>query len=89
MPSTLRDFEEYERQVDNRAEPSIEMPDLPNPNECRELRGKGDTCIWRRMDGDSDSWDTICGNAWRLETGTPTENKMRYCPFCGRHLVEE
>lgn len=33
-------------------------------------------------------WETECGEAFFLEDGTPTDNKMRYCPFCGSELKE-
>lgn len=35
-----------------------------------------------------DKWDTDCDNSFCLITGTPTENKMKYCPYCGRIIKE-
>jgi hypothetical protein len=32
---------------------------------------------------------TECGHEFVLENGTPTENKMVYCPFCGKMISEE
>ena len=48
-------------------------------------------CAWTRSQEweDSDCWKTDCGNAWRLDDGTPSENHMSFCPFCGRKLEEE
>ena len=28
-----------------------------------------------------------CKMEWVLETGTPEENEMQYCPKCGRKIV--
>lgn len=38
-----------------------------------------------------DGWNiyyscSVCGDQWSLENGNPTENGMRYCPFCGAKL---
>ena len=28
-------------------------------------------------------WETGCGHRFEINDGTPFENDMRYCPFCG------
>ena len=44
-------------------------------------------CVWRE---DSDGfWKGDCGIAWELFTGTPKENKMNYCPECGKLIKEK
>ena len=44
------------------------------------------TCRWVE---DSDGpWRGDCGIEWELTEGTPVENDMKYCPRCGRSLVE-
>lgn len=44
------------------------------------------TCDWQE---DSDGiWETSCGEAWVCTEGTPTENDMRFCHSCGKHLKE-
>ena len=47
-------------------------------------------CKWTNevepLCGPSDFWATSCGNTWVLIEGTPGENKMKYCPYCGRRL---
>lgn len=43
-------------------------------------------CDWR-MDDDG-VYQTACGNAFFFETGTATENKMRFCGYCGKSLVD-
>jgi hypothetical protein len=42
-------------------------------------------CAWE-YDHEEDSWNTECGNKFSIEHGTPTENKMKYCCFCGKHI---
>ena len=49
------------------------MPDL-SPNECE----------WREtMDG---PYATACGELWEFNDGTPSENKCKFCPYCGKPL---
>ena len=45
----------------------------------------GPQCLWT-IDGDA-IWETDCGRSFVLITGTPLDNKMRYCPYCGCPLV--
>lgn len=51
-------------------------------------------CIWQQ-DGDEDSgaYRTACGNYFMLDDGTPEDNKMGFCCYCGKsieqHLVED
>ena len=49
-----------------------------------------DTCTWHQ-DGDSDSgvYATSCGHCFSLEDGTPEDNKMAHCCYCGKKLVQE
>jgi hypothetical protein len=34
-------------------------------------------------------WETQCGLAYQCLEGTPKENGMLYCPFCGGKLLEK
>jgi hypothetical protein len=34
-------------------------------------------------------WETDCGKRFEITNGTPRENEMKYCPFCGNELKEE
>lgn len=44
------------------------------------------TCEWEEdRDG---NWETACGEMFVIIDGTPTENSMRYCPYCGNGLKE-
>ena len=51
---------------------------------------KPKTCTWCQ-DGDSDSsvYATSCGHYFNLEDGTPEDNKMQWCCYCGKKLVQE
>lgn len=44
-------------------------------------------CEWQIMEEDLNAWEGTCGVAWTLEDGTPADNRMNYCPRCGRPLL--
>ena len=44
-------------------------------------------CHWQ-YDRDDEAWDTACGHRFQTGDGTPTENDMAFCCFCGKPLVE-
>lgn len=52
------------------------------------LNAQQETCKWT-YDEWHDCWDTECGNAYQVTEGTPKENNMKFCPYCGKALVEE
>lgn len=35
-----------------------------------------------------DNWETTCGNRFILDDGTPSDNKMKHCCYCGKTLKE-
>lgn len=41
-------------------------------------------CEWKQDDSESNIWQGECGMAFILESGTPDENDMIYCPKCGK-----
>jgi len=43
-------------------------------------------CVWQQ-DKDDGSWDTDCGNKFCIESGTPGDNRMLFCCYCGAALV--
>jgi hypothetical protein len=45
-------------------------------------------CGWVRESEDSDTWATGCGEYFTLNEGTPKENKMEFCCFCGNTIEE-
>ena len=45
-----------------------------------------DKCEWTQ--NEDGIWETACGNMFEVMEGTPHENQMNYCPYCGKYLVE-
>ena len=48
------------------------------------------SCEWRQSSDDSDTWESSCENhhEWCFNDGNPTTNGVKFCPFCGKTLVE-
>jgi len=44
-----------------------------------------DYCTW---DDTPEYWESDCGMLWVFTDGGPTENQMRYCPGCGRRVLD-
>ena len=49
---------------------------------------KSTACHWSQDGEDSDVWATQCGHYFRLNEGSPIDNDMKFCCYCGRTLVE-
>jgi len=48
------------------------------------------TCNWEQdNDTEWNLWETDCGESFHIEEGTPKENNMNYCCYCGKKLVEK
>ena len=48
-----------------------------------------DTTRWLEQDSNWSLWMCEqCGYEFNLESGTPEENQINYCPQCGRKIVE-
>lgn len=45
-------------------------------------------CRWKLADLEYSYWDTTCGHAFEVTTGTPLENGMEFCCYCGKKLAE-
>lgn len=44
-------------------------------------------CIWRLFLADEvPCYATSCGGAFTVMEGTPADNEMYYCPYCGQKL---
>ena len=56
----------------------------------RAALAQPDACTWWQ-DGDSDSgtYGTSCGHYFSITDGTPKDNKMQWCCYCGKKLVQE
>ena len=51
---------------------------------------ESETCTWHQ-DGDSDSgfYATSCRRFFNLDDGTPEDNRLAWCCYCGRKLLQE
>lgn len=50
------------------------------------MKRKKPICTWEE---DADGiWYSQCGTGYMFETGTPKENRFKYCPYCGKLLVQ-
>lgn len=45
-----------------------------------------DVCVW--SEDDKGNWDTGCGNLFVLNDGTPYDNEMGFCCYCG-HKIDQ
>ena len=45
-------------------------------------------CIWAQDGVGEDHWDTGCRGRFTIMDGSPSENKMRFCCYCGKPLEE-
>jgi hypothetical protein len=74
-----------------RDECAAELRRLVAENEAlRAALAEPDTCTWYQ-DGDSDSgmYGTSCRRYFDLNDGTPEDNKMKWCCYCGKKLKQE
>ena len=50
-------------------------------------QARAEHCDWTEsIDG---LWEGTCGSAWNFRVGGPVENKVNFCPHCGRpvHVI--
>ena len=52
------------------------------------MTDKTTPCVWSQDDAESDVWNTSCGKAFTLNDGTPKDNHIKYCFFCGKPCDE-
>ena len=80
--------------------PTWARPELQPPCDCgydnsvsviRTALKQPNECHWYQDgDEDSDKWAASCGRHryFQLNDGTPTDNRMSHCCYCGKPLVE-
>jgi len=44
-------------------------------------------CNWK-YDDIYEFWETSCSHAFCIMEGNPADNRMKYCPYCGKFLKE-
>lgn len=47
------------------------------------------TCTWSQDGAGEVAWDTSCHGRFLLNEGTPHENSMVFCCYCGKSLIED
>ena len=47
-----------------------------------------DTCTWTQDDEGGELYSTECGKSFYFTDEGPTENEFRFCPYCGKTLIE-
>lgn len=52
----------------------------------REETVKAKVCLWNNAD---ECWETTCGHSFEINDGTPAENDMKYCCYCGGKVEED
>ena len=45
-------------------------------------------CKWVIEIDYGDTYSTSCGEMFTIIDGTPADNGMKYCPFCGNVILE-
>ena len=45
-------------------------------------------CKWEEDEDGDGLWHTGCKEIHILMEGTPTENKYKFCPYCGKEIEE-
>lgn len=49
---------------------------------------ENNTCEWAIDELEGDTWGTSCGHWFTINNGTPKDNNMSYCCYCGKQIVE-
>ena len=48
-----------------------------------------ETCEWKENSNEYEiTWKTSCGEEFVLLEGTPEENGLKFCAYCGRKLTQ-
>ena len=47
-----------------------------------------ESCKWHESDDETNCWHTDCGDTFQITEGSPADNNMRHCCYCGNPLVE-
>ena len=49
--------------------------------------GRDGFCEWTLYDEENNLWETECDEISQIMDGTPKENTMRFCCYCGKKIV--
>ena len=70
--------------LENGLESQARAYSKPTVDATDECTSRGDKCAW--TENDAGAFETSCGEVFEFTTGTPKENKFRFCPCCGKEL---
>ena len=46
-------------------------------------------CNWEHDEcAEYNTWHTGCDGMFQITEGMPSENDMKYCPYCGKKIIE-
>lgn len=57
-------------------------------NKIKDIINKPAKCKWVFEDPDLCYYETSCNNSFMFEEGKIKENQFKYCPFCGKEIIE-
>jgi hypothetical protein len=67
-------------------------PNYCKCEKCEKNRASGSNdllCVWSQMGYEyGDTFETTCGNAFVFIEGSPEENDMHYCCYCGKSIKQ-
>ncbi len=69
--------------LENQSLASAQQPSAPAAVLTDEEAPSGKHCAWTEAGGESDIWETSCGELHVFSNGGPGDNSHRYCPYCG------
>lgn len=77
VPSLKESQEEAWRRINNEPRVAVEPP-------------VAEQCVWTldSNEWESGKWDSDCGESFWFEVDGPDENRMRFCCYCSKPLVE-
>ena len=62
---------------------------INNPDQYSlEVKLQGETCQWKQIDADHNDYETGCGELFSISEGTPDENELKFCFFCGKLMAQ-
>lgn len=64
------------------------MRHFPSDRVAMAAKAMRAPCLWVEDDFEG-YWVGSCGVKWGYEDGSPRENKMNFCPQCGKRLEHE
>ena len=56
-------------------------------DKTQEDRNVTDKCEW--VEDDEGNFETSCGEMFTFADGTPSDNAMKFCCYCGKELSEK